>query len=179
MEKCLILPGTTTHAATQASVHVNMVEKMNTISPPYLVLASSSTRWAENSLECNNCLQCICYMYLNTHALLLLSSKSIPDSCRWQHMEDYWLTLVQDHVGRVLARPFPKGAVPFWGSMCPLGRPKNQHIFNNYLSLIVSGLQTVKIELDQVALKQVFGNDSYYIQDEGRGHETLFVPFGL
>ena len=52
----------------------------------------------------------------------------------------------------------------------------------------MSGLQTVKIELDQVALggvltvvhmKQVFGTDSYYIQDEGRGHETLFVPFGL
>ena len=44
----------------------------------------------------------------------------------------------------------------------------------------------MKIELDQVALggvltvvhmKQVFGTDSYYIQDEGRGHETLFVPF--
>ena len=72
--------------------------------------------------------------------------------------------------------------------MCPLGWPQNQHIFNNYLSLTVSGLQTVKIELDQVALgdvltvvhmKQVFGTDSYYIQDEGRGHETLFVPFGL
>ena len=25
----------------------------------------------------------------------------------------------------------------------------------------------------------MFGTDNYYIQDEGRGHETLFVPFGL
>ena len=26
-------------------------------------------------------------------------------------------------------------------------------------------------------MQQVFGTDKYYIQDEGRGHEMLFVPF--
>ena len=28
-------------------------------------------------------------------------------------------------------------------------------------------------------MQQVFGTDNYYIQDKGRGHEILFVPFGL
>ena len=26
---------------------------------------------------------------------------------------------------------------------------------------------------------QVFGTDTYYIQDEGHGHDVLLVPFGL
>ena len=30
-----------------------------------------------------------------------------------------------------------------------------------------------------VHMQQVFGTDNYYIQDEGHGHERLFVPFGL
>ena len=28
-------------------------------------------------------------------------------------------------------------------------------------------------------MKQMFGTDNYYIQDEGSGHEILFVPFDL
>ena len=110
---------------------------MNTISPLYLVLASS-TRWAENSLECNNCLQCICYMQLNTHALLLLSRKSIPDSCSWQHMEGYWLTLVQDLVMRVgfSLGLFQKELCPLGALRYPLGRPQNEHTFNNYLNYL-------------------------------------------
>ena len=53
---------------------------------------------------------------------------------------------------RVLARPFPKGTVPFGGSnvpfgsaqkpiMCPLVPPQNQHIFNSHLNYL--NLKTV------------------------------------
>ena len=28
-------------------------------------------------------------------------------------------------------------------------------------------------------MQQVFGIENHYIQDEGRGHKILFVPFGL
>ena len=28
-------------------------------------------------------------------------------------------------------------------------------------------------------MQQVFGTDNHHIQDEGRGHKILFVPFGL
>ena len=28
-------------------------------------------------------------------------------------------------------------------------------------------------------MQQMFGTDNHYIQDDGRGHEIIFVPFGL
>jgi len=28
-------------------------------------------------------------------------------------------------------------------------------------------------------MQQMFGTNNHYIQDDGRGHEILFVPFGL
>ena len=62
---------------------------------------------------------------------------------------------------RVLARPFPKGTVPFGGSnvpfgsaqkpiMCPLVPPQNQHIYNSHLNYL--NLKTVwalNIELSE------------------------------
>ena len=30
-----------------------------------------------------------------------------------------------------------------------------------------------------VHMQQMFGTDNYCIQDDGRGHEIIFVPFGL
>ena len=66
--------------------------------------------------------------------------------------------------GRVLARPFPKGTVPFgapnvpFGSaqkpiMCPLVPPQNQHIFNSHLNYL--NLKTVwalNIELSELKM---------------------------
>ena len=63
------------------------------------------------------------------------------------------------HTCRVLARPFPKGTVPYGGSnvpfesapkptMCPLAPPQNQHIFNshlNYLNLKTVWVQTTEL----------------------------------
>ena len=60
---------------------------------------------------------------------------------------------------RVLARPFPKGTVPFGASnvpfgsapkptMCPLAPPLDQHIFNSHLNLrTVSALNMELSEL--------------------------------
>ena len=77
-------------------------------------------------------------MQLNTHALLLLSRKSTPDSCSWQHMEGYWLTLVQDLVMRVgfSLGLFQKELCPLGALRYPLGRPQNKHTFNNYLNYL-------------------------------------------
>ena len=41
------------------------------------------------------------------------------------------------------------------------------------VELALGGIVTV------VHMEQVFGTDNYYFQDEGCGHEILFVPFGL
>jgi len=56
--------------------------------------------------------------------------------------------------GRVLAKPFPKGTVPFGSAqkpiMCPLVLPQNQHIFNTHLNYL--NLKTVwalNIELSE------------------------------
>ena len=39
--------------------------------------------------------------------------------------------------------------------------------------------RTLESILTVVHMKQMFGTDNYYIQDEGCGHEILSVPFGL
>ena len=82
---------------------------------------------------------------------------------------------------RVLARPFPKGTVPFGGSnvpfgsaakplMCPLVPLQNQHIFNSHLNYL---------NLKKLSWLQMFGTANQYIQDDGCGLEILFVSFGL
>ena len=72
--------------------------------------------------------------------------------------------------------------------MCPLVPPQNQHIFNSHLNYL--NLKTVwalNIELSElknalltvVHIQQMFGTNNHYIEDEGCGHEIIFVPFGL
>ena len=41
-------------------------------------------------------------------------------------MEPSEETFAGEDDSRVLAKPFPKGTVPFGALMCPLGLPKNQ-----------------------------------------------------
>ena len=69
--------------------------------------------------------------------------------------------------------------------MCPLAPPLDQCIFNSYLNYLSLKVSVVRVELalggilTVVHMKQMFGTDNYYFQDEGCDREVLFVPFGL
>ena len=65
-----------------------------------------------------------------------------------------------DMCSRVLARPFPKGTVPFGASnipfvsapkstMCPLAPPQNQLIFNSHLNYL--DLKTVQVQTTELS----------------------------
>ena len=90
---------------------------------------------------------------------------------------------------KVLTRPFPKGTVPFGASnapfgsatkeaMCPLVPPQNQHIFKQPLELQTRN-STKMLCWQLYHVQQKFGTDNHYIQDDGRGHEIIFVPFAV
>ena len=69
-------------------------------------------------------------------------------------------------------------------TICPLAPPQNQHIFNthlNYLNIKTVWALNANIDtlLTVVHMQQMSGTDNHYIQEEGCGHEILFVPFGL
>ena len=69
--------------------------------------------------------------------------------------------------------------------MCPLAPPLDQRIFNSYLNYLSLKVFVVKVELalggilTVVHMKQMFGTENYYFQDERCDREVLFAPFGL
>ena len=67
----------------------------------------------------------------------------------------------------------------------PFGSTPRPTYFNSYLNYLSFKVSVVRVELalggilTVVHMKQMFGTDNDYFQDEGCGREILFVPFDL